>query len=92
MQVFLHPSARKYLERLNADNRERIKKALKGLEKEPPDGDIRPYEGNPGIWRLKVGGYRVLYKIETGDTILATHIEPRGQAYTKKTKSKRGKK
>jgi len=90
MQVFLHPSARKYLERLSASNRERIKKALQGLQKEPPQGDIRPYEGNPGIWRLKVGGYRVLYKIETASTILATHIEPRGQAYTKKTKSKRG--
>ena len=90
MQVFLHPSARKYLERQNPADRERIKKALRGLEKEPPEGDIRPYEGNPGIWRLKVGGYRVLYKIETTGTILATHIEPRGQAYTKKTKSKRG--
>jgi mRNA-degrading endonuclease RelE of RelBE toxin-antitoxin system len=35
------------------------------------------------------GGYRVLYKIEN-DAILATHIEPRGQAYTKKTRNKRG--
>jgi len=90
MQVFLHPSARKYLERLTQTDRERIKKALQGLEKEPPEGNICPYEGNPGIWRLKVGGYRVLYKIETVDSILVTHIEPRGQAYTKKTRSKRG--
>ena len=90
MQVFLHPSARKHLERMNQTDRERIKKALRGLEKEPPEGNIRPYEGNPGIWRLKVGGYRVLYKIESAATILATHIEPRGQAYTKKTRSKRG--
>ena len=90
MLVFLHPSARKYLERLNQTDRERIKKALRGLEKEPPEGDIRPYEGNPGIWRLKVGGYRILYKIESNATILTTHIEPRGQAYSKKTKGKRG--
>ena len=90
MQVLLHPSVRKYLERLDQTMRERIKKALQGLEKKPPEGDIRPYEGNAGIWRLRVGGYRVLYKIETADTILATHIEPRGQAYTKKTRSKRG--
>ena len=90
MQVFLHNSARKYIERLELAMRERIKKALKDLEKEPPEGDIQPYEGNSGIWRLRVGGYRILYKIENGNTILVTHIEPRGQAYTKKTKNKRG--
>jgi mRNA interferase RelE/StbE len=89
MDVSLHHTAKKYLDRLNQVDRERIKAALRDLEKEPPEGDIRPYEGNPGIWRLKVGGYRVLYKIES-DIILATHIEPRGQAYTKKTRSKRG--
>jgi len=89
MQVFLHNYARKYIERLGQTAKARVMKALKNLEKEPPGGDIRPYEGNPGIWRLRVGGYRVLYKIENGNTILVTHIEPRGQAYTKKTRSKR---
>ena len=89
MQVFLHHTAQKYLDRLNQTDRGRIKSALKDIEKEPPVGDIRPYEGNPGIWRLKIGGYRVLYKIES-DVILATHIEPRGQAYKKKTRNRRG--
>jgi mRNA-degrading endonuclease RelE of RelBE toxin-antitoxin system len=90
MQVLLHSIPSKYLERLNATDRDRIKSALKKLEKEPPEGDIRPYESNPGIWRLKVsGGYRALFKFE-GDTILVTHIEPRGQAYTKKTRKRRG--
>jgi len=64
MQVFLHHKAKKYFERLNRVDREQIKEALRDLEKEPPEGDIRPYEGNPGIWRLKVSGYRVLYKYD----------------------------
>jgi mRNA-degrading endonuclease RelE of RelBE toxin-antitoxin system len=90
MQVFLHHIVEKYLGRLNEIDRERIKAALKGLKKEPPEGNIRPYEGNPGIWRLKVsGGHRALFKIEDGE-ILVTHIEPRGQAYTKKTRNRRG--
>ena len=89
MHALLHHTAKKYFDRLNQSDRKRIKEALQDLEKEPPEGDIRPYEGNPGVWRLKVGGYRVLYKIED-DIILATHIEPRGQAYKKKTKNKRG--
>jgi mRNA-degrading endonuclease RelE of RelBE toxin-antitoxin system len=89
MQVFLHKAAEKYLERMSEPKKSRVKSALKGLEKEPPEGDIRPYEGSPGIWRLKVSGYRALYKIEE-NTILVTHIEPRGQAYTRKTRKKRG--
>ena len=49
MVVLLHHRAIKYLDRLNALDRERINSAFKDLEKEPPKGDIRPYEGNPGI-------------------------------------------
>jgi mRNA-degrading endonuclease RelE of RelBE toxin-antitoxin system len=67
-----------------------IEAALDDLEKEPPEGNIRSYEGNPGMLRLKVGKYRVLFKIEN-ETVLITHIEPRGQAYTKKTRNKRDK-
>jgi mRNA interferase RelE/StbE len=89
MKVILHHTADKYLNRLNATDRERIKSALRNLEKEPPEGDIMPYAGNPGIWRLKVSSFRALYTIED-DHILVTHIEPRGQAYTKKTRNKRG--
>ena len=89
MIVLLHRAADKYLARLKSADKDRFNAAFDALEKEPSEGDIRPYEGNPGIWRLRVGGYRALFKVE-GDTILVTHIEPRGQAYTKKTRTKRG--
>ena len=91
MKVKVHRLAEKYYNRLNASDRQTIKSALDGLEKEPPEGDIEPYEGNPGIFRLKIKGckYRVLFKY-VENIILATHIEPRGQAYTKKTRLKRG--
>jgi mRNA interferase RelE/StbE len=89
MEVVLHHAASKYYSRLSEPWKNQVKNAIDGLEKEPPEGDIRPYEGNPGIFRLKVGKHRVLFKIE-GETILVTHIEPRGQAYTKKTRNRRG--
>jgi mRNA interferase RelE/StbE len=91
MQVLLHPIPAKYLDRLNADDRERIKAAFKGLEKEPSEGDIRPVVGQAGSFRVKVGSYRALYRMKD-NTVFVTHIEPRGQAYTKKTKKGRGKK
>ena len=91
MKVVLHHTAEKYLMRLDADDRNRIGNAINGLAKEPPEGDIRPYEGNPGILRLRVGSFRIIFRFEQNRTILVSHIEPRGQAYTKKTKTKRRK-
>ena len=90
MKVILHHTAEKYLMKLNAADRNHIENAIDDLEKEPPEGDIRPYEGNPGVLRLRVGSYRVIFRFKDADSILVSHIEPRGQAYTKKTKTKRG--
>jgi mRNA interferase RelE/StbE len=85
MKASLHPIADKYLNRLNANDRDRIDDAIEGLEKEPPEGDIKPLKGQPGFFRLRIGGYRLLFRInEKG--ILITHIDPRGQAYGKKNK------
>jgi mRNA interferase RelE/StbE len=85
VKASLHPIADKYLCRLNANDRDRIDDEIEGLEKEPPEGDIRPLKWQPGYFRLKVGGYRLLFrKNENG--ILITRIGPRGQAYSKKNK------
>ena len=89
MKVLLHRSVDKYINRLQPADRDRFYDAFDDLEKEPPEGDIRPYEGSPGALRLRVGNYRAIFKF-VGNSIFVTHIEPRGQAYTKRTKTKRG--
>ena len=89
MRVLLHRSAEKYIDRLQPADRDRFDAAFTDLEKEPPEGDIRPYEGSPGVLRLKVKNYRAIFKF-VENHILVTHIEPRGQAYKKKTRTKRG--
>ena len=76
------------MNRLQQSDRDRFNAAFTDLEKEPPEGDIRAYKGSPGVLRLKVNNYRAIFKFED-DIILVTHIEPRGQAYTKKTRTKR---
>ena len=91
MEAYLHKDADKYLNRLNAKDRERLNDAIDKLEKEPPEGDVEPITGQQGNFRTRVGSYRILWRIKD-NSILVTHIEPRGQAYTKKTKSNRGKK
>jgi len=88
MEVLVHPEPSKYLRRLNEPDKGRIKKAVKGLGEEPPEGDIKPLAGQGGIFRLAVGGYRILFRRrETG--ILVTHVEPRGQAYGKKNRGRK---
>jgi mRNA-degrading endonuclease RelE of RelBE toxin-antitoxin system len=85
MKVLLHPIAEKYLNRLNANDRDRIDDAIEGLEKEPPEGDIRPIAGQSGTLRLKVGSYRAIFRFKD-NYILITHIDPRGQVYKKKNR------
>ena len=85
MTVLLHRSADKYYERLNQDDKDRIDQALDDLEKEPPEGDIKPIAGGPGRFRVRVGSFRLLFRIKE-NVILVTHIDPRGQAYNKKNK------
>jgi len=88
MEAILHREADKYLNRLNATDRNRINIAINGLTKEPPEGDITPIAEEPGRFRTRVGGYRILWRIKD-DRILVTHIDPRGQVYNKKNKGKK---
>jgi len=79
MNVVLSSRAAKYLESLNNPFKIRIKAALKKLELEPPQGDIKAMSGRDG-YRLRVGSYRVLFGIKD-NTIVIADIAPRGQIY-----------
>ena len=79
MQVILSKVAVKYFERLNEPTLSRIYDALVGLGEEPPQGDIKKLEGREE-YRLRIGSYRALFKIEA-DKIIITAIAPRGQIY-----------
>ena len=76
------------MERMSATDKSRMRIALYDLSREPPDGDIKPLVGQPGYFRLRIGNYRVLYRIENS-TIFVTNIDPRGQAYKKKNRGKK---
>jgi mRNA interferase RelE/StbE len=87
VDVQIKNTAKKYLERIPEPHKSAIASAIDGLKKEPPEGNIRPLTGQGG-WRLRVGDFRILYKIEN-EFIFITHVVPRGQAYTKKTRGKK---
>jgi len=57
-------SARKQLDKLSADVRERILHSLFDLEKEPRPVNSRKLKGHRGEYRLRIGDYRVIYEID----------------------------
>jgi mRNA interferase RelE/StbE len=80
MRIELTKKATRQLDRLNDPLKGRIVQELRKLEKEPPEGDIKELNGHPGVYRLRIGGYRILYTVEK-DCISIFKIAPRGQAY-----------
>ena len=82
MTIEYSKTAAKALQRMEKKLRNRIHEAIKGLTQQPPVGDIKPMEGKPaGRYRLRVGGYRVIYRYdEKGAMIILYVIDvgPRG--------------
>lgn len=81
MDVYLTNTAIKQYKRLNEPMLSRINDAIDGLEKESPEGDIKELAGRSGVFRLRVGGYRILYTVENNHHIDIFKIARRGQAY-----------
>jgi len=88
MDVKLSGEAKNRYKKLNEPDLSRVAKAIDGLGKEPPKGDILHLGGRKKQWRLRIGDYRILFTIRN-NIILITHIESRGQAYSKKTRRKK---
>ena len=60
-RIVIERPALKFLMKQPQEQRERILKAIKGL---PDVGDIKPMSGQKGLFRLRVGSYRVIYTVE----------------------------
>ena len=64
----------------------RIRDAIKKLTKTPPEGDIKPMQGKEfeGCFRVRVGGYRIIYRYGTEnlvDILFVLKIGSRGDIY-----------
>lgn len=72
MTIRYTKDALKFLSKLDKKTVGRIRAAIDGLTKTPPEGDIEPLQGSAdGRKRLRVGAYRVIYKydVDTGMNI-----------------------
>ncbi len=72
------PAATKALRKLPRNERERILTAIERL----PAGDVRSLKGRQGEWRLRIGDWRALIRLDLeARVIVVTAIKPRGRAY-----------
>lgn len=75
MPIEYAKSAAKALQRMDKDLRKRLHDAIMGLTRTPPEGDIKPMQGyKDGRYRLRVGGYRVVYRYDSRGTMIVLFI------------------
>lgn len=77
-------TALKGLRRMPANLSARIRAKLEQLARDPraPNPQVKPIVGKRGVFRLRVGDWRVFYRLE-GDclVVFVMNVEPRGSAY-----------
>lgn len=76
--------ATNYLLRLDRVTKERIVSQVEWLAEDPHSStlDVCPIVGNLGLFRLRVGKYRVIFTLEEEIRILSVVlIQPRGEVY-----------
>ena len=77
--VVIEKRARQFISKQPQNQRERL---LRAIAKLPYEGDIKPLKGRSGFFRLRVGDYRIIYRVEE-DRYVVVVIDAgnRGQIY-----------
>ncbi len=85
MEIDFSKAATKAINSMDRATKQRIKSGILGLTQKPPVGDIRPLQGyRDGRFRLRIGGYRIIYRYGTKNQVEILYIleiGPRGDIY-----------
>lgn len=85
MQIRYSKDAIKFLNKLDRKSVERIRDAIIGLTYTPPVGDVKAMQGSKdGTLRLRVGGWRVIFRYGTDgeiEVLFVLEIGNRGDIY-----------
>lgn len=77
-EIIIEKNAVKFLKEQSKQQQERLLKAIYGI----PKGNIKPLQGFKEIYRLRVGSYRVIYRLKKEELlILVLKIGNRGDIY-----------
>jgi mRNA interferase RelE/StbE len=86
--IKIHKNAAKYLRALPANTRERVRTKIDLLAENPYGTsrlDIKPMEGEEGLWRLRIGSFRLIYEVvQERLLVYILTIRHRGDVYKKR--------
>ena len=84
----LIPRAEREMRSVPVEMRRRIVAALDRLVRDPRTADRRTLSGRVGEWRLRVGGWRVLYGYDVErQAVVVLRVLPRGRAERDRSRS-----
>lgn len=66
MRFVIEKRAEKFIRKQPKQVQERLLRAIYQL----PQGDCKPLKGHEGVFRLRVGDYRILYTVDNGQMII----------------------
>ena len=78
------PQPAKFIKKLDAQTKERIRKKLLKLKEDPFPPETERVEGYNGekVFRVRVGDYRILYLIRYKDNLIfVSKVDKRGKVY-----------
>ena len=80
-RIIVKKPAKKFIDRLPKNEKQRIVDAIERL---PKGEDIKPLKGHPGLLRLRVGEYRIIYSVDNDVlTVYVLDAGNRGEIYRK---------
>ena len=65
--ILIERPAEKFITKLPRPEKERV---LRAIAKLPDEGDRKAMQGHPGLYRLRVGAYRILYTVDNGKLVV----------------------
>ena len=68
--VFVPKSVEKQIRKLPSDIEDRVRVVIDGLKSVPQPQGCETMQGHRNIYRLRVGDYRIVYKIEKSRVII----------------------
>ena len=77
MEIYFSKQAARDVSSLNEREKERILNGIEGI----PAGDIRKLRGTDNLYRLRIGGYRIIYHYISAKEIVIVRVSPRGDVY-----------
>ncbi len=76
------PAGARQLKQLSGHTQRKIRQAIRALASDPRPHAARLLSGQRGIWRLRVGDYRVLYRIDDDRLlVLVVRVAHRREVY-----------